>query len=718
MADPEPASSNEASQVIRRFIQGNKRYVERREQHGVALSFPQLKGHLVEDMLRPKPVKAIVLLDARSIASAPLLLSTHPSETRSVRICGNVCGMNDGAVGACEFLTENVSPPVVLVLGDSNNDVVEAAVRVVMINAGRALDVPSLPAKSVLGVNDLETLSIVQQIMTVAEDALQERPGASFEKLCELASHLSVWHSIENLMSSSAVIWRRAKSGELEIHGAFLNNETGRIRFLGEHPSKLELLATPPLHESIRTADDPPVPAAEALAQLVSGNRRYAAGRGGQTTVTDKTVLRQLSTQGQNPMAVVIGCADSRAPTEILFDMRPGDLFVLRNAGNTCASSACSLIGSAEYAISALGSKLLVVTGHTQCGAVTGAVDMARSEEDDMEVLSIGHIGKVLGNIIDAAKEAVAQLPRETAQEQIKLASKYNVHNTMEKLITCSPTVRDGVISGDLQVHGAIYDLFSGQVNWLGQHPELEKVLQHEMSLHRWKVQPYVSSRTPHQGSGVAQDAIQKLKEGNNRFVDGNMMARQSGATRHPYALVWASSEIKLPIEGLFDTEPGEIVTQRSLGGLEADSKDVLTASLEYAVLNYQPTLLVILADSDSQLVDLSLEQISGNHAAPTKTMMSILADILVSAQRAHTQVTNEPDMSTATRQRRMKKLTVELNAFYIIEHLLYSRIIHNAVNKGELELHVGLLDEQSGEVEFIGQHPELDSLLKMPPVN
>merc|ERR1711871_1731078 len=103
-----------------------------------------------------------------------------------------------------------------------------------------------------------------------------------------------------------------------------------------------------------------------------------------------------------------------------------------------------------------------------------------------------------------------------------------------------------------------------------------------EMNLHQWKVEPYVSSRTPHEGNGIAKEAIQKLKEGNIRFRDGNMMARQSGAIRHPYALVWASSEIKLPIEGLFDTEPGEIVTQRSLGGLEGDSKDVLTASLEY----------------------------------------------------------------------------------------------------------------------------------------
>ena len=97
---------------------------------------------------------------------------THPSETRSVRICGNVCGMDDGAVGAVEILAENVSPPLVLVLDDSNYDVVEAAVRVAMIKAGRAVDVPSLPPKSVLNIEDLGDLSIVKQVMTIAHDAL------------------------------------------------------------------------------------------------------------------------------------------------------------------------------------------------------------------------------------------------------------------------------------------------------------------------------------------------------------------------------------------------------------------------------------------------------------------------------------------------------------------------------------------------------------------
>ena len=162
-------------------------------------------------------------------------------------------------------------------------------------------------------------------------------------------------------------------------------------------------MTTAPVGETVRTASDPPVPAEEALAGMVAGNKRYGAGyvhvpecpthhagdarvqgaplteapsvraapcassRSKQTRGPDSSLLVKLSEGGQNPEAIVLGCADSRAPIEILFDVRPGDLFVLRNAGNTCAAAKSDLIGSIEYAISHLHTKLLVVTGHTKC---------------------------------------------------------------------------------------------------------------------------------------------------------------------------------------------------------------------------------------------------------------------------------------------------------------------------------------------------------------
>merc|ERR1712157_390008 len=88
---------------------------------------------------------------------------------------------------------------------------------------------------------------------------------------------------------------------------------------------------------------------------------------------------------GQNPFATVIGCADSRCPIEILFDCQPGDLFVLRNAGNTCTHAEGSMVGSLEYSVSALGTNLIVVLGHTKCGALAGATKTMMSNKGKAE---------------------------------------------------------------------------------------------------------------------------------------------------------------------------------------------------------------------------------------------------------------------------------------------------------------------------------------------
>ena len=158
-----------------------------------------------------------------------------------------------------------------------------------------------------------------------AHDALLQEPNGSFAKLCELACKLNVWRTIELLLTSSAAINQAVTDGRLQVQGAYLLVETGKVMMLGEHPSKKLLLAECPSSDVIRTADDPPVPAEEALATMYAGNRRYCSGMGGLVTGTmDKQLLMQLSEGGQNPISVVLGCADSRAPIEILFDMRHG----------------------------------------------------------------------------------------------------------------------------------------------------------------------------------------------------------------------------------------------------------------------------------------------------------------------------------------------------------------------------------------------------------
>lgn len=424
--------------------------------------------------------------------------------------------------------------------------------------------------------------------------------------------------------------------------------------------------------------------------------------------VADDVVRKAISQGGQNPIAVVVGCADSRAPIEILFDMRPGDLFVLRNAGNTCSQHGGIFVGSAEYAIQNLGSKLVVIMGHTMCGAVTAAITVARQGGD----ADSSNIGQVLGEIMDSAKKAVKMLPDASVGDQVTLATKLNVMQTMKKFISASECVTTGVKEMDIQVHGAVYDLYSGQVEWLGQYPDLESLVDCEMPLHAWKVNPYVRGGSISDGRAtVVKKNVQRLKEGNLRFVHGEK-ATQSSDLESKVMIVRTGANV-WPMSTVFDTPPRSILVQQSLGGLQNTQEgiDTPTSAVEFGIVHYQPRLVVILGMSDSMLVGDALAQISGA-VAPSGPKQRVLADLTASALRAHTQVEADPTGTAAGRALREKRLTVELNVLYSIEQLLVSPIIRNAVIDGDVELHGAIMNRQTGEVEFLGEHPQLDKII------
>src|SRR5687768_5425488 len=108
------------------------------------------------------------------------------------------------------------------------------------------------------------------------------------------------------------------------------------------------------------------IPAFEALERLIEGNRRFAAGMERESGLSRRALRAEL-VAGQQPFAIVLGCSDSRVPAEIVFDQGLGDLFVIRVAGNVVAPSQ---VGSVEFATERCGSRLVVVLGHSQCGAV------------------------------------------------------------------------------------------------------------------------------------------------------------------------------------------------------------------------------------------------------------------------------------------------------------------------------------------------------------
>lgn len=189
---------------------------------------------------------------------------------------------------------------------------------------------------------------------------------------------------------------------------------------------------------------------ADALAMLKAGNARFASGRPECGPVTAR--VAELAS-GQNPFAVVLGCSDSRVPVESVFDQPPGNVFVVRVAGNYLTGDG---LGSIEYAVAVLKSKLILVLGHSSCGAVSAAVSYVENGTTQP-----GHIQELVVAIEPAAKATKGKPGNWLAN-----AVAENVRLNVAAVTSRSTIVADAVRSGSLQVAGAIYDLRSGRVTF------------------------------------------------------------------------------------------------------------------------------------------------------------------------------------------------------------------------------------------------------------
>ena len=211
------------------------------------------------------------------------------------------------------------------------------------------------------------------------------------------------------------------------------------------------------------TSGKPAITPDDALKQLKEGNDRYLAGKSTHLKI-DASRMKDTTKNGQHPFATVIGCSDSRVPIEIIFDQGIGDIFVIRVAGNVCDVDE---IGSIEYGIDHLKTPLMVVLGHTHCGAVTAVVTEAEVH---------GSIPPLIDNIHPAVAKARKNNPKLIGNALIKAAVKANVWQSIEDLFKGSPAARRLTKSGSLKVVGAIYNIESGQVDILGTHPAQERL--------------------------------------------------------------------------------------------------------------------------------------------------------------------------------------------------------------------------------------------------
>lgn len=186
----------------------------------------------------------------------------------------------------------------------------------------------------------------------------------------------------------------------------------------------------------------------QAIELLVAGNRRFASGK---PTPRDLVSQVAATSNGQFPFAIILGCVDSRVPPEVVFDQGIGDVFSARIAGNFVNED---IVGSMEFACKVAGAKLIVVLGHSQCGAVKGACDK----------VELGNLTATLSNLVPAvqAVEAMGVMVSSDDASVVQQVAETNVEMTIGKIRRASPLLDQMINDGEVGLVGAMYDIGTG----------------------------------------------------------------------------------------------------------------------------------------------------------------------------------------------------------------------------------------------------------------
>jgi len=201
------------------------------------------------------------------------------------------------------------------------------------------------------------------------------------------------------------------------------------------------------------------ITAQEALQRLRDGNARFVAGNLNSKTQASPARRDEL-VEAQQPFAIILGCSDSRVPAELVFDQGLGDLFVIRVAGNVVAPSG---IGSIEYCASMFGTQLVIVLGHSRCGAVQATLEQLTHSLDDRSP----NLASIVGRISPAVGDMVDQERAWDDQALGREAEIANIHQSVAQLQHGSEIIENLVQSGTLEIIGAHYALDTGIVEFL-----------------------------------------------------------------------------------------------------------------------------------------------------------------------------------------------------------------------------------------------------------
>eukprot|EP00438_Fugacium_kawagutii_P019899 Skav227776 [mRNA] locus=scaffold1237:102396:105146:+ [translate_table: standard] len=532
------------------------------------------------------------------------IFDATPGDIFALRNAGNTCTHAEGSmVGSLEFCISKLRSNLILVLGHTHCSAVYGATQS-YFNSVKETQSGSQPSDKSLRDASSALEGLLQDLSCVAEQAASEvGKEGSFEEVAIRAVKINVFHTMNFLLKYSSEIRQKVRRRQVEIQGAIYDLASGHVEFLGCSPDQEELMASKiPLPLSVarnahrvtrvtgvRTASDGQMTAKQALEALKEGNGRFALGTPLATAASDQ-MREALVSHGQAPHTALLSCADSRVPVDIIFDTMPGDLFVLRNAGNTCTHAEGSMLGSLEFCAAKLGSKLILVLGHTQCSALTGAAQAyQKSLSETKEELSSTMVSTALEGLLTSLstvskRTANVLSPNADLAQLVAHSAKVNVFHSIDFMLKYSLPIRELVKNGGLEIHGAIYRLETGRVDFLGCSPNQTALLSSE---HHVPPSMAVPIRNSLDGPVPPRMSLKMLKDGNERYVNGNTSNSERAALEDgqaPHCAIIGCADSRAPLEAIFDAMPGDIFALRSAQGSENRALDALLAGLSTVV--------------------------------------------------------------------------------------------------------------------------------------
>ncbi len=427
-------------------------------------------------------------------------------------------------------------------------------------------------------------------------------------------------------------------------------------------------------------------PAETALEALREGNRRFVEQRTAVPPLGEG--MRRSLARGQSPGAIVVCCADSRVPPELIFNTGLGELFVVRLAG-TCVDA--EALASIEYAAEHLGTQLCVVLTHESCGALQAGLDRQRQRDAGRTHAESEAMQGLLERLEPAVRKALAA--SRSAPETAQLAEEEQAQLSADECLRRSPVLRHLHREGRFRIAPARYHLRTGVVEWLPDRPRPTGEAPAEMD--HAVIAATNDSVPPHV-------ALRMLQAGHRRFLSsarpaGDLSQRRREDLTHgqrPLAIVVACADSRVSPELLFDAGLGEVFVVRLAGNVINDSA---LASIEYAAAHTGASLCIVLGHSSCGALTAAAEHPAEQKL--TENMRALLGRLEPSVERARSGGRKGAELVTAA---------IRANALRAVaEARSRSGLLRGLEKEGRFALLAAVYDLPSGDIQWLDEGQE-----------